>query len=135
MTAEKVLAGVLTFTVMMLFGSLVYSTFASDPNYSVAEVSLPAASSSSEILNSINSYTDKLNSFSLNPVGFFLAVSGVVDLVKLFVIDAPLYVYDASVSILASYGLPSFLASFVFGIVSLYLIWEAVKLLRGVGGV
>lgn len=126
MEVKGILITVLLFALVSIGGAYLLGQFAGET------VSVPGQSAGEELEARTDDYLDKMKSVSEGPTGLIEGFLGVAGLIKMVLIDTPIYAGVVVVDVVGHFGLPSAFAGFLIAILTIVVVYEGILLLRGV---
>jgi len=126
MNSRDLIVGVLMISLVMGGGLFLINDFGTGTE------TVPGDEQGIELQARITEYANQVKDITESPASAAIGILGLAGLIKLVILDAPIYAGGAILEMLASLGLPGAVGAAMLGVLITYVIHEAILLLRGV---
>lgn len=126
MNAKDIIVSALLFSFVIIAGTYILDEMSGE------STELPGYETGEELREKVTSYAGDVKDVAEEPESASIGLTGLAGLIKLVLLDAPIYAASVITEVVAYFGLPITLAYFLIAIVIIVVVYEAILLYRGV---
>lgn len=126
MNARDIIISALLFSLVIIMGTSIVDEMSGE------STDLPGYETGEELRQKVTSYGGDVKDVAEEPESASIGLVGLAGLIKLVLLDAPIYAAQVITEVVTYFGLPLTVAYFLIAIVIITVVYEAILLYRGV---
>lgn len=126
MNAKDIIVSALLFSLVIIMGTVVIDEMSGETT------ELPGYDTGEELREKVTSYAGDVKDVAEEPESASIGLTGLAGLIKLVLLDAPIYAASVITEVVTYFGLPIAMAYFLIAIIIITVVYEAILLYRGV---